>query len=734
MKKILFTSAFVLCHCLNALSQATSLTIDCQTPGWLSSMINYTDQQTVVDLTITGYLNTVDMNFIGTMMKLHSLKRLDLENVDIVSSDAEKQNVLTKDIFDIGSQYECHMDKILLPLSIKKIWQSPQVDVAGCFSNYLYVDTLVMGGPAMPTIENSVYGKMNLGSKFCIRVKCLILREGVETIADRCFYYYDWYGRNTETIFETVVLPKSLKKIGISSFSGNCFQTLDLPDSVEEIEADAFRCASSSPEEFWKPNTLFLPNSIKKFNISAFNSPSKVYYFPEGIEYIDNIRPVFYNQTEEIINIHNSIEFHLKASTPPTFNYQSYNCLGNSVVYVPKGTSSQYMKTAPWKQATIIEEIYAEGVSIENKLDLHVDETTKPSVMVLPTDATNKNVILESSNPEIVEVLGNEIHTLAYGTAVVTVTTEDGGYMASCTVNVYEHTTGIEMVDKISLPVGKTHTLSANTLPFSTSDGKITFTIDNDEIASISENGIVLAKKKGTCHITATSVDGGFTATCEVTVTQPVEALTLEKHSISLNVGDEEKVFAQVLPVTADDKAVVWTSSDGDIASVDENGNITALKGGEVWIIAVSQDNSEAKDSCKVIVKQPVTGIKLDNNTCELNGIGGSIELKATVEPNDASNKNVKWTSSDESVCVVGNGQVVAVGNGTCVIIATTEDGGYIATCTVTVTDAMGVSSIQNDGNSFQLYDTNGAKRINFQRGVNIIRFADGTMKKILIK
>lgn len=78
---------------------------------------------------------------------------------------------------------------------------------------------------------------------------------------------------------------------------------------------------------------------------------------------------------------------------------------------------------------------------------------------------------------------------------------------------------------------------------------------------------------------------------------------------------------------------------------------------------------------------------------------------------------------------------VVAVGMGTSVVIATTEDGGFMAVCIITVTSATGISSIeQNDGMMFQIYDINGMKRKQPQKGINIIRYSDGSSKKVLIK
>ena len=187
--------------------------------------------------------------------------------------------------------------------------------------------------------------------------------------------------------------------------------------------------------------------------------------------------------------------------------------------------------------------------------------------------------------------------------------------------------------------------------------------------------------------------------------------------------------------MSADNKKIDWSSSNEQIATVDASGNVTAVKAGEAWIRAVSQDNAEAKDSCKVIVILPVSGITLSHSTYQLNGIGSSFNLEATISPEDASNRNVKWSSSNESVCVVSQGQVVAVGEGTCVIIANTEDGGFLATCTVTVIGTTGLTSVEGENeNLFQIFDANGMKRAHLQRGLNIIHFGDGTRKKVAIK
>ena len=652
MKNMLFIIATMLCCCLKVFSQATSLTVDCQTPGWLSSMINYGDQQTLENIKVTGFINGTDIKFIRELNLNRSLSGvIDLEEANIVSggeayghfstgfnssyNPTTEDNAITNYMFALLNP----LRKVILPMSITKF------DCDRLFT-CTKVDTLIINGN-VKTID--VGGGWD--NKFW-NIGCIYFPEGIENI--NFGYYFHSYTRKNKEIY----LPSTL---GVVDGRNACSD-----------ETTVFHCSSLRPD------------TIK-----------------EDYDWIVSSKPMFLKGT----------------------------------IYVPKGTKEIYEQSI-FKNLTIIEDIHVEGITLESQKSAYVGDEMQLVVEITPADALNQDIKWESCDPDVATVSEDgKITALSYGNTDIVATTIDGGFKAICKVCVFEHTTGIEMQDKISLPINGTYNLNAHTLPLSKSDDKITYNCGNSEVASVNEQGIVTAKQKGICTITATSVDGGYTATCEVTVTQPVETLTLEKHSITLKVGESERLFAQISPSKADDKTISWHSSNEQIAYVDADGNVIAIKAGEAWIKAVSQDNVEAKDSCKVTVTQPVTGIQLDSRTYMLNGIGESFELKATIVPEDASNQNVKWTSSDESVCVVSQGYVVAVGYGTCVIIATTEDGGYMATCTVTVNNLTDISNISLDrGKKFQVYDTNGSKRNHLERGVNIISFVDGTKKKVIIK
>ena len=219
-----------------------------------------------------------------------------------------------------------------------------------------------------------------------------------------------------------------------------------------------------------------------------------------------------------------------------------------------------------------------------------------------------------------------------------------------------------------------------------------------------------------------------------IEVSTHIKEVSLNNHELTMEVGKEQLLTFSIAPENTDEKNVVWSSSNEDIATVSENGLITALKAGVTWIKVTSVDNPEAMDSCKVTVIQPVTGINISQSSCQLDGIGESVQLEATVLPADATNKELNWKSSNESVCIVSHGQVVAVGYGTAVIIATTVDGGYMATCIVTVTDMTPVSGVDAEAQGYKVYDLQGRECKRLQKGINIIRFLDGTTKKVLVK
>ena len=169
--------------------------------------------------------------------------------------------------------------------------------------------------------------------------------------------------------------------------------------------------------------------------------------------------------------------------------------------------------------------------------------------------------------------------------------------------------------------------------------------------------------------------------------TVSVSGVSLNKTSLSLVEGGSESLTATISPDNATNKAVSWKSSDTGVATVDGSGKVTAVKAGSTTITVTTTDGGKTA-TCSVTVTSKtvsVTGVKLDNGKLELKA-GETAQLTATVEPSDASDKSLEWTSSDAKVATVdASGKVTAVGVGSATITVKTKDGGKTATCSVTV-------------------------------------------------
>ena len=278
-------------------------------------------------------------------------------------------------------------------------------------------------------------------------------------------------------------------------------------------------------------------------------------------------------------------------------------------------------------------------------------------------------------------------------------------YTATCKVTVKAKpvetvaVTGVTLdKSELTLEAGRTVTLTATVAPADATDKSVTWASSNESVATVSANGKVTAVAEGAATITVKTADGGFTKTCTVTVTPgttqplPVTAVTLDKEKLALEVGGEATLVATVTPDNADDKTVTWTSSDSNIASVDENGKVTAVAAGTATITATAGNQTatcEVTVTEKTSVTVTVTGVELDQTTLTAKEGDTLDKLVATVKPEDATNKKVTWQSSDASVVTVdAEGNVTIVGKGSATITVTTEDGSHTATCTITVTAA----------------------------------------------
>jgi uncharacterized repeat protein (TIGR02543 family) len=245
--------------------------------------------------------------------------------------------------------------------------------------------------------------------------------------------------------------------------------------------------------------------------------------------------------------------------------------------------------------------------------------------------------------------------------------------------------TGVSLKSPVSLAVGATETLSPVITPSYATNKSVSWKSSNTSVATVSSNGTVTGVRVGTATITVTTANGNKTATCAITVNPvSVTGVSLDKNYVDLLIGDTETLTPTITPANAANKTVSWKSSNTAVATVSTSGTVTGVKAGTVRITVTTADGGKTA-FCDVTVSPiSVTGISLKESTGLL--VGATETLFSVIEPDNATNKNVTWRSSNTAVATVSaSGVVTGIKDGTAIITVTTEDGGNTAYCTVTV-------------------------------------------------
>lgn len=379
---------------------------------------------------------------------------------------------------------------------------------------------------------------------------------------------------------------------------------------------------------------------------------------------------------------------------------------GTAIITAQAGDKSAGCVVTVSKKTIPVESIELNKTS----LNLTEGESETLTATVKPDNATDKNVTWSSSDTTIASVENGTVTAHKEGTA--TITAKAGDKSATCIVSVSKSDIPVESIflnlTSLTIEEGQTAQLIASITPSNATDKTITWSSDNESVATVNQDGWVTAIRTGIATISACA--GGKTASCKVTVTDkviPVTSITLNKTNLSLEKGQSETLVATVKPDDATDKTVSWSSSDNAIATVDQNGKVTANKGGTAIIKASS---GSVTASCTVTVSVPVQSITINYTYIGII-VGETFNLIATVNPEDADEKTVTWSSSNTAIASVdGNGTVEGVSVGTATIYA--KAGQKSASCQVTVSaQPIPVSSVSLNktevslmvGNSFAL-------------------------------
>ena len=320
----------------------------------------------------------------------------------------------------------------------------------------------------------------------------------------------------------------------------------------------------------------------------------------------------------------------------------------------------------------------------------------KLTASVVPANATNQELVYKSSNETVAIVSKDGIITgLNEGWATITVCSDENqAIYGTCTVKVGlpVYVTKITLdTTNVTMWAGATRQLGVSIEPANADIKTVTYGSSNPDVATVSNTGLITAKKKGTTTITVTAADGsGKSASCAVIVKQPVTGIQITPNGYTLVKGDVKQLSAVVSPADADNTGVIWASSNPNIAAVSADGRVTAVNEGSCVITATCKDNASISASCTIVVGTPVTSVALAPNRASMN-TGEIILISASVLPTNATNKGViwSWTSTDGGVITLTNGSVKALKAGTVTVTAKAADNnGAQATCIITISGA----------------------------------------------
>lgn len=330
----------------------------------------------------------------------------------------------------------------------------------------------------------------------------------------------------------------------------------------------------------------------------------------------------------------------------------------------------------------------------ESNCQVYKGSTRSLSASILPEEASVKDVEWMSSNPEIVSVSAKGVLTgETCGTAVVTCAATDGsGVIAQCNVQVIQRVTGMslnaEEATLLLIPedenAAKTQ-LTPSIEPDNAHVRTVTWTSSDETVAAVDANGNVRAIAPGKATITATSDDEpakdqkAVAASCKVTVHKAVTEIQLDKNELVMDKGKKATLSAKVFPEDATEKNVSWVSSNPDVVSINSKGEMTAKACGSVVISCTATDGSTVYDTCRITVIQMVTKLSVKAKKVGVTK-DYTYQIPVTLTPADATNRRLKWASSNERVATVsGNGVVTAASVGLATITAQTTDGSNLS-------------------------------------------------------
>lgn len=486
----------------------------------------------------------------------------------------------------------------------------------------------------LTTIEPYTFGYTGLTS--------IIIPESVVSIGENAF--------NSCTSLAEVTIPSSVLQIGKSSFAGcTKLTSLTIEEGLTSIPSNAFGGCSAL-------TSLVIPASVNTIGDNGFNC--------SGLT--------------DITCFSRSIP----AISANSFNSAVYQ---NATLNVYKTVLSNYQNSQLWGKFVNIKPIVVEATSITitpSTLYVNVGLTGQLNATLEPIDATGDITwAVQSATPSnCIEIDGSGFVTARHiGTALVSASCD--GQTTTCEVIVSANPDESVVINPPTedIYIGNSITLTAVVTP-STITPDLEWSSSNPDVATIdSKTGVLTALSDGGTIITATN--DNVSGTLAITV-NPIEAtsITLDEETITLKIGATQTLKATIMPENTTYKTVTWDSNDPSVVVVTD-GVVTAVGVGTANVRAMV---GQMTANCIVTV-EPIEAESIELNiSSETLLIGQSLQLSATLNPENTTDKTITWLSDNASVASVSTtGEVMAIAQGSATITA--ECGTVSATCTITV-------------------------------------------------
>ena len=587
------------------------------------------------------------------------------------------------------------------------------------------------------TIPNSVTSIGQEAFLGCSSLTSITIPEGVTSIGSYAFYDC--------SSLTNITIPNS-----VTSIWDNCFEdcssltSITIPEGVTSIGHGVFNsCGNLTSINVSENNKNYCSVDGVLFNKDKTEiikypegKDGASYKIPEGVTRIENSA---FNQCNNltsltisngVINIADyafysceSFEKILCLGDAPKLGSKSFDgCSSNLKIYAKNGLTGYDANGWEKYSDKIVrydESLKKNSVTFTSRKQTEKIELSNDAFKEI---ASIKSYEIEDKSIVSVDSSGN-VTPLKNGTTNVKAVVQ---YFDGTKVNLTEKivvnvkSTGVAInpstwsfVDKYQSPTKK---MVAKVQPIDTAFQDVTWKSSNTKVATVDSSGNVTAVGNGTCKITATTTDGyNKSGSSDVTVDIKAESINLDKTSLDItNLGVKEKLKADVSPsFSTINRPVKWSSSDTNVAKVDNDGNVTPVGNGTCKITATTTDGTNKTASCDVKVDIKAESINFNISSYKITDLAQTPSFTAKILPENTANKKVIWKSSDTSIATANpsTGVIKAVSNGTCKITATTTDGTNLSASMDIIVDIK-ANSVALDKTSMQITSKNSINKL----------------------